>query len=234
MTGENGKVQTLVKTSTVSLPVNGQDEASANVIEAALDMAYPEYKVKLESKDLVGSQIGSELKKDATWSIIISLICIIIYVSFRFQFGFALGGVVALAHDALITLGIYTFCGNQVSLTTVAALLTIVGYSINDTIVVFDRIREDLRKNNKLTFVELCNNSLNSCLSRTVITSLTTLFAVLALFAFGDGSIFDFAFTMLLGIIAGTYSTMFIATPIMMWFYKNRRPEFKDEDSSED
>jgi preprotein translocase SecF subunit len=178
--------------------------------------------------------VGADLKRSGTWAVILSLCAILIYVGFRFEFGFGLGAIVALAHDALITLGIFSLCGRQVSLIVVTALLTIIGYSVNDTIVIFDRIREDLRKNNKMTFAELCNSSLNSCLSRTVITSLTTLFAVLALFAFGDGSILDFAFTMLLGIIAGTYSTMFIATPIMMWFYKNRRPEFKDEDSSED
>jgi SecD/SecF fusion protein len=199
-----------------------------------LQDSFKDAKFNQISVDEIGSMVGADLKKSGTWAVILSLCAILIYVGCRFEFGFGLGAIVALAHDALITLGIFSVCGRQVSLIVVTALLTIIGYSVNDTIVIFDRIREDLRKNNKLTFAELCNNSLNSCLSRTVITSLTTLFAVLALFAFGDGSIFDFAFTMLIGIVAGTYSTMFIATPVMMWFYKNRRPEFKDEESSED
>jgi SecD/SecF fusion protein len=224
MTGENGKTQTLVKTSTVTLPVNGKDEASANVIEAALDMAYPEYKVKLESKDLVGSQIGSELKKDAFWATLISLICIIIYVSFRFQFGFALGGVVALAHDALITLGIFTICGNQVSLTTVAALLTIVGYSINDTIVIFDRIREEMARDEETPFPALVRKALNQTLSRTVLTTLSTLLAVCALYLFGGAAMHDFAFALFIGMIAGTYSTLFIAPAVMLAWYRNKRP----------
>ena len=112
------------------------------------------------------------------------------------------------------TLGLFSLCGRQVSLLVITALLTIIGYSVNDTIVVFDRIREDLRRDQKSPFKDLCNRALNECLSRTVITSITTFFAVLALFAFGDGSIFDFALTMLIGVIAGTYSSVFIATPI--------------------
>lgn len=222
--GENGKTQTLVKTSTVTLPVQGKEEASANVIEAALDTAYPEYKVKLESKDLVGSQIGSELKKDATWAVIISLICIIVYVSFRFQFGFALGGVVALAHDALITLGIYTICGNQVSLTTVAALLTIVGYSINDTIVVFDRIREEMNRDEDTPFPTLVRKALNQTLSRTVLTTLSTLLPVCALYFFGGAAMHDFAFALFIGMVVGTYSTLFIAPYVMLAWYRGKRP----------
>lgn len=230
-----GATTLLVKTGFTAESV--QDKSIKDVgghVTKLLQDAFKDAKLELVSVDEIGSMVGADLKRSGTWAVILSLCAILIYVGFRFEFGFGLGAIVALAHDALITLGIFSLCGRQVSLIVVTALLTIIGYSVNDTIVIFDRIREDLRKNNKLTFAELCNNSLNSCLSRTVITSLTTLFAVLALFAFGDGSIFDFAFTMLLGIIAGTYSTMFIATPIMMWFYKNRRPEFKDEESSED
>jgi preprotein translocase SecF subunit len=230
-----GATTLLVKTGFTAESV--QDKSIKDVgghVTKLLQDAFKDAKLELVSVDEIGSMVGADLKRSGTWAVILSLCAILIYVGVRFEFGFGLGAIVALAHDALITLGIFSLCGRQVSLIVVTALLTIIGYSVNDTIVIFDRIREDLRKNNKLTFAELCNNSLNSCLSRTVITSLTTLFAVLALFAFGDGSIFDFAFTMLLGIIAGTYSTMFIATPIMMWFYKNRRPEFKDEESSED
>jgi preprotein translocase SecF subunit len=175
--------------------------------------------------------VGADLKKSGTYAVIFSLVAILVYVGFRFNFGFGLGGIVALAHDALITLGIFSLCGRQVSLIVITALLTIIGYSINDTVVVFDRIRELLRRDSRTSFGELCNVALSQCLSRTFITSMTTFFAVLALFAFGDGSIYDFALTMLIGIIAGTYSSMFIATPIMLWWYRGKRPDFEKEAS---
>ncbi|MEG1480575.1 MAG: protein translocase subunit SecD [Kiritimatiellia bacterium] len=225
-TAEGGKNQTLVKTSTVTLELDGQSIASATVIEGELDKAYPELTVRLVSEERVGSQIGGELKKDATWAAIISLICIVIYVGFRFELGFAIGGVVALVHDALITLGIFTIMGNQVSLTTVAALLTIIGYSINDTIVIFDRIREDMRNpaNDKLSFPELCRHALNQTLSRTILTTVSTLLCVLALWLFGGAAMHAFAFALFIGMVAGTYSTLFIATPVMLMWYRNKRP----------
>ena len=173
--------------------------------------------------------VGQDLKESGTKAVLFSLIAILVYVGFRFKFGFGLGGLVALAHDALISLGLFSLCGRQVSLIVITALLTIIGYSINDTVVVFDRIRERLAHDKKMSFYDLCNQAINDCLSRTVITSVTTFFAVLALFAFGDGSIFDFALTMLIGLIAGTYSSVFIATPIMFWWYKGKRPDFEDE-----
>jgi preprotein translocase SecF subunit len=112
----------------------------------------------------------------------------------------------------------------------VTALLTIIGYSINDTVVVFDRIREQLSRDKRSSFKDVCNAAINACLGRTVITSLTTFFAVVALFAFGDGSIYDFALTMLIGVAAGTYSSVFVATPVMYWWYKGKRPDVEDEE----
>lgn len=194
--------------------------------------ACPDANFKQISADEIGSMVGADLKRSGAWAVGLSLCMILVYVAFRFEFGFGLGGVIALAHDALLTLGVFSLCGRQVSLIVVTALLTIVGYSINDKIVVFDRIREDLRHDPRTPFLELCNRAINSTLSRTVITSITTMFSVLALFAFGDGLIFDFALTMLLGIIFGTYSSMFIATPIMVAFYKGKRPDFEKETSS--
>ncbi len=223
-TGEGGNVQLLVKTSTVTLTRDGAQVSSADVIEKAIDEAFPEVKVTLNHEDRVGSQIGDELKKDAFWAILISLICIIVYVSFRFQFGFALGGVVALAHDALITLGIFTICGNQLSLTTVAALLTIVGYSINDTIVVFDRVREALQRDTTTPFPELVTRALNQTLSRTVLTTLSTLLPVAALYFFGGAAMHDFAFALFIGMVAGTLSTLFIAPFVMVTWYRGKRP----------
>ena len=194
-----------------------------------LQEKFPESEISPASVDEVGSMVGADLKKSGTYAVLFSLVAILLYVGFRFQFGFGLGALVALAHDALISLGLFSLCGRQVSLIVITALLTIIGYSVNDTVVIFDRIREKLRHDRRATFGEICNASINACLGRTVITSLTTFFAVLALFAFGDGSIFDFALVMLIGVVSGTYSSVFIATPIMLWWYRGKRPEFEVE-----
>ena len=228
-----GSDKLLVKTgySSDNAKAKGVTDVAGHVT-GLLQKAFPDAGIEMRDASEVGSVVGADLKKSGTWAVILSLCAILLYVAFRFEFGFGLGALVALAHDALISLGLFSLCGRQVSLLVITALLTIIGYSVNDTIVVFDRIREDLRKDQKSPFKELCNRALNECLSRTVITSITTFFAVLALFAFGDGSIFDFALTMLIGVIAGTYSSVFIATPIMMWFYKGRRPKFTTEGSA--
>ena len=186
------------------------------------------------TSETIGSMVGKDLRESGTKAVLFSLVAILLYVAFRFRFGFGLGGIAALAHDALISLGLFSLCGRQVSLIVVTALLTIVGYSINDTVVVFDRIREQLKRDPRTSFVELCNQALNACLSRTVITSLTTFFAVAALFIFGDGSIYDFALTMLIGVVAGTYSSMFIATPVMYWWYRGKRPDLDDEEDKKE
>ena len=215
----------LVKTGT--LKVDGQNTSS--MIEKALEKGLPDSKFKLAGEEVVGSEIGVDLKRSAVWSILATLVGILIYVAVRFEFGFALGGVVALAHDAFFTLGVYSLLGRQVSLTIVAALLTIIGYSINDTIVVFDRIREDMHKDVKADFKTLCNLAINKTLSRTILTSTTVIISALALFVFGGGAINDFALTMLIGLIVGTYSSIFIATPIMLGWYRGHRPAFAKE-----
>jgi SecD/SecF fusion protein len=212
----------LIKTSITELG----GKRISEVIADALGKALPESKYTLASEENVGSEIGADLKNAAFWSIVWTLVAILIYISVRFEFGFALGGVVALAHDALIALGIYSLLGHQLNLTAVAALLTIVGYSINDTIVIFDRIREDLRKDPKMEFKALCNRAINQTLSRTILTSGVTLIAVLTLYVFGGGAINDFALLMMIGMIAGTYSTIYIATPVMLAWYRGRRPAF--------
>ena len=177
-------------------------------------------------EDEVGSQIGDELKKSAVWSIIAALLVIIIYISWRFELGFAIGAIVALAHDVLVTIGLYSFSGHQISLPIVAALLTIVGYSVNDTIVVFDRIREDLKLLKKGSFKEICNLSINQTLSRTLLTSFTTLITVVMLLIFGGGAIFDFALALCIGVLVGTYSSIFVATPVVLLWYRDKKPEF--------
>ena len=206
----------------------GVTDVAGHVTKLLKD-AFPDAGIERRDASEIGSVVGADLKKSGTWAVVLSLCAILIYVAFRFEFGFGLGALVALAHDALISLGLFSLCGRQVSLIVVTALLTIIGYSINDTVVVFDRIREQLTRDARSSFKDICNTAINACLGRTVITSVTTFFAVLALFCFGDGTIFDFALMMLLGILAGTYSSIFIATPVMFWWYKGKRPDF-DED----
>ena len=224
--GDEGGVRKLI------VKTGLKDKDIGERVGAALKEAFAEKTAFVqEGVEMVGSEVGEDLRKSGTKAVLFSLVAILVYVGFRFRFGFGLGGLVALAHDALISLGIYTLLGHQVSLIVVTALLTIIGYSINDTVVVFDRIRELLKHDKRLSFYDLCNQAINSCLSRTVITSVTTFFAVAALFIFGEGSIYDFALTMLIGVVAGTYSSIFIATPIMAWWYRMKRPDFDDEDA---
>lgn len=177
------------------------------------------------SNDAVGPQIGSELKKKGVMSLALAMLGIIIYISFRFEFSFAIGAIVAIFHDVLITVGIYCLCGRQLSLPIVAALLTIVGYSVNDTIVVFDRIREDIKlmHGGKTSYREIANISINRTLARTTLTSLTTLLTVVMLLVFGGGAINDFALALFIGIIVGTYSSIFIATPVVLLWHKEKK-----------
>jgi SecD/SecF fusion protein len=176
------------------------------------------------SNDTVGPQIGEELKKKGITALALALLGIIIYISVRFEFAFAVGAIVALLHDVLITIGIYCLFGRQLSLPIVAALLTIVGYSVNDTIVVFDRIREDIKLlHGKASYREIANLSINQTLSRTVLTSLTTLLTVVMLLFFGGGAINDFALALFIGIIVGTYSSIFVATPVVLLWHKEKK-----------
>ena len=228
-----GATTLLVKTGETAETKKGQALENKDVgayVTKLLQAKFPQAEFSAASVDEVGSMVGADLKKSGTYAVIFSLIAILLYIGFRFQFGFGLGALVALAHDALISIGLFSLCGRQISLIVITAVLTIIGYSVNDTVVVFDRIREMLRHDKRLSFYDLCNAAINACLSRTVITSVTTFFAVAALFAFGDGSIFDFALIMLFGVVAGTFSSVFIATPIMFWWYKGKRPEFEVEE----
>ncbi|HSG29541.1 MAG TPA: protein translocase subunit SecF, partial [Candidatus Krumholzibacterium sp.] len=149
-------------------------------------------------------------------AIIISMFGILVYISWRFEFKFAIGAIIALIHDVVITLGIFSLTGKEISLVVIAALLTIVGYSLNDTIVVFDRIRENFSLRRRETYDNMIDISINESLSRTIITSLTTLIVVLFLFFFGGEVIHDFAFALLVGVIVGTYSSIFVASPVLI------------------
>ncbi|QHI69676.1 protein translocase subunit SecD [Tichowtungia aerotolerans] len=175
-------------------------------------------------EEKIGAQIGAELKKKGITAILVAMVGIIIYISIRFEFSFAVGAIIALLHDVLITVGIYCLCGRQLSLTIIAALLTIVGYSVNDTIVVFDRIREDIKlMKGKASYSEIANLSINQTLSRTLLTSLTTLLTVVMLVVVGGGAINDFAWALLIGVVVGTYSSIFIATPVVLLWHKEKK-----------
>jgi preprotein translocase SecF subunit len=184
--------------------------------------------VVLLSQETVGPKIGEELEQKAALAVLWSLVLILGYIAWRFtRFSFGLGAVIALFHDILITLGLFSILDIEVTLTVVAAFLTIGGYSINDTIVVFDRIRENLGLSRRITFLEVVNRSVNQTLSRTLLTGGTTLLAVLALFFLGGTVIHDFALAMLAGIVVGTYSSIFVASALALdlsnWW--NRRKE---------
>lgn len=168
------------------------------------------------SIEKVGPKIGAELSGDAVMAIISALALILIYISIRFEFKYAVGAIAALIHDVMITLGIFSILGFEVSLAVIAAFLTIVGYSLNDTIVIFDRIRENVKGLKNATLSTVINESINQSLSRTVITSLTTFFVVLILFLVGGEVIHTFAFAMIVGVIVGTYSSIFVASPVVI------------------
>jgi len=176
--------------------------------------------------EYVGPSISSELFYKGLQAIFFALIAILIYIWIRFEWQFGFGAIVALAHDVIFTLGILSLFNIEFSLSTIAAILTIAGYSLNDSIVIFDRVRENLRKFKKLDLVELFNLSINHTLSRTIMTSLTTLIALLCLFLLGGQVIKPFAFTMIIGVLIGTYSSIFIAVPTLLLF--NFRPQEED------
>jgi preprotein translocase subunit SecF len=170
--------------------------------------------------EMVGPKVGRDLTKKALLAIIFSWIGILVYVGVRFEFRYALGGIIALVHDVLVTVTFLSVFDKEFDLNIVAALLTIIGYSINDTIVIFDRIRENTRKNIRTSLFDVINASVNQTLSRTILTSLTVFIVLIVLFIFGGTVIHDFTFALLVGTVAGVYSTVFIASPIVLLFEK--------------
>lgn len=168
--------------------------------------------------DIVGPTVGAELKEKGIMSLILAVIGILIYVAFRFEWRFAVASIIALVHDVSIALGAITLVGLDVNLDVLAALLTILGYSLNDTIIVFDRIREGVTNSKKVDLTDIVNESVTRTLARTTLTSLTTFFVVFTLFMFGGEIIHPFAFTLLVGVVVGTYSSIFVASPVLIWF----------------
>jgi preprotein translocase SecF subunit len=176
----------------------------------------------------VGPKVSKELLKAGLLAISLSLIAMLFYIWIRFEWQFSLGAIIALMHDVIITVGIFSFLSYEVNLSIVAAVLTIVGYSMNDTVVIFDRIRENLKKYSKIPISEISNTSTNQTLSRTLITSITTLLALFSIYIFGGAILKGFSFAMIIGVIIGTYSSIFVATPILNYTNVNQKTVLKD------
>jgi SecD/SecF fusion protein len=192
---------------------------------AAVTAAFEAQGYRVIKEDSVGPQIGRELQRKAVVATLLALLALIAYVSLRFEFPFAVGAVVAVFHDVLVAVGVFCLLGGTLNLTMIAAVLTIIGYSVNDTIVVFDRIRENLKLHPGKSFAELANLSLNQTLARTLLTTISTLFVVVSLMLFGGGAIYEFAMLLFIGMLAGVYSTIYIATPVVMfWHKKDKAP----------
>ena len=179
--------------------------------------------VEYRRTEFVGPKVGSELVNAGIIAVIFSLIGILIYIWIRFQWNFALGAIIALIHDVILTLGFFSVLQLEFNLATVAAVLTIAGYSINDTVVIYDRVRDSMRKYKQITFDEVINISLNSTLSRTLMTSLTTLLALIALLTFGGIVISSFIIALIWGVLIGTYSSMYVASPILTYLRKDNK-----------
>ena len=186
--------------------------AAVTKVKAKLGKAVSSYR----RTEFVGPKVGGELIQAGVIAVVLSLFAIMVYVWFRFEWQFSIGAVTALTHDVIATIGIFSVLGLEFNLATVAAILTIAGYSINDTVVVFDRVRENLRKFKTMGIEDLLNLSLNQTLSRTLLTSVTTLLALFAIFFFGGAVIRDFSFALIWGVLVGTYSSVFVASPVVM------------------
>ncbi|RJO68635.1 MAG: protein translocase subunit SecF [Myxococcales bacterium] len=189
-------------------------------ISQALEKEFGPNSFEILRLDSVGPKVGAELQEQGLLALFYSMLGILIYVAFRFDYRFSPGAIVALVHDVSITAGVFAILQLEFTIPTIAALLTIIGYSVNDTIVVYDRIRENLAKAKVKPLEVVVNESINQTLSRTILTSGTTMLVVIALLIFGGGILFDFAFALLIGIGVGTYSSIFIASPIMIWLYR--------------
>ncbi len=198
------------------LPEKTGEKASLQFTQA-LGKAFGPDKVSLVKEEYVGPTVGRELRVKAIYAVLLAWLFILFLVGFRFDFYFAPGAIVALIHVVAIVMGAFALTGREVNLTVVASILTVIGYSINDTIVIFDRIREDLQKHKGMELVELVNTSINSTLVRTLITSVCVLFVSLVLFFRAEGDIQSFGFAMILGVLTGTYSSVFIASPVFIF-----------------
>lgn len=196
-------------------------QAAIDAVKGALGDTVVEYR----RTEFVGPTVGAELREAATWAVLAAIGAILIYVWFRFEWQFGVGAVIALVHDVITTIGLFSLIQLEFNLATVAAVLTIAGYSINDTVVVYDRVRENMRRYKKMPLTELFNNSLNQTLSRTTMTSVTTLLALFALYIFGGEVIRGFSIALIWGVVIGTYSSIWLAVPFLLYVRPDRGAE---------
>ena len=221
--GDAGEHEWLIRLAQSELAEQGAslEQGSQQILDALTKAGLPSY--ELLSREIVGPVIGADLQRRGVYATLASILAITIYIAFRFRFSFAIGAIAATFHDIVVTVAFLVFFGYDLSLNIVAALLTITGYSVNDTIVIFDRVRENLRSMRRDSLEQVVNTSVNQTLSRTIITAGTTFVSVLALYLFGGEVLRGFAFTMLVGIASGTYSTVFIASAIAIVLSQHKR-----------
>lgn len=205
-----------------SMSESGKD--IPQLIQAALKNAFGKDKVDIRRAEMVGAAVSKDIKMKGLLSMIYAWAGILIYLWIRFEFSYSAGAILALIHDATITLGAFAILGKEINLTIVAAILTIIGFSVNDTVVVFDRIRENIKKRTgSYDFLTVINESVSQTLSRTILTSFTVFLVVVALFFLGGSVIHDFAFAMIVGVVVGTYSSIFVASPIMVMLHREKK-----------
>ncbi len=194
-------------------------EAKSRSIQASLRERFKDTTLEIRRAEIVGPKVGSDLKRKALWAVGLSFLGILIYVAFRFhQFGYGIGGIVALFHDIIIIYGVISIFNMEYSLSVLAVILTVIGFSINDTIVIFDRVRENIKKMRKEDLVTIFNVSINETLGRTILTTGTVMMVVLILFFFGGDVIHDFTIALIVGLVTGTYSTVHIASPVVLFW----------------
>jgi len=224
-----GEVQTFGTPNEIliRLQLSQNAENLTSELKAALQAQFPDQSIDFRRVETVGPKIGSELKGKAFFAVFTAIIGILIYISIRFELKFAIGAIVALIHDVLITLGVFSILNYEISLAIIAAFLTIVGYSLNDTIVVFDRVRENMKLLKNIDYKTIFNKSINESLSRTIITSLTTFAVVFTLYIAGGEVIRYFAFAMIVGVIVGTYSSIYVASPVVFLWQQRVTPQSK-------
>ena len=205
--------------------------AATQRVREAFQAAMPD--IEYRQGNIIGPVVSGELKRDGILAVSVAVLMVLIYIWFRFEWQFGLGAVIALLHDVLLTIGFFALTRLDFNLSIIAALLTIVGYSLNDTVVVYDRVRENIRKYRKMEMQDVLNLSLNQTLSRTVMTSVTTLLALFALFFLGGDVIQGFTAAMIWGVVVGTYSSIFVASPLLMFFKIRREAMILDDDDKD-
>jgi len=228
MNFEDSTIQEFGSPDTILIRVersDGELQEMGSKIKAALEEKKGFTGILIERVEMVGPKVGKDLRMKALLSILYAIIGIVIYISWRFELQYAIAAIIALLHDVLITMGAFSLLDKEFTLVIVAAFLTIIGYSLNDTIVVFDRIRENTRRRSKESLRDVINTSINQTLSRTLLTSGTTLLVVLALFFLGGEIIHDFSFALLVGVVVGTYSSIFIASVFLVYWESRAHPK---------